>query len=168
MYIFLYVLAETGTTVAKGVTILKQFSHLLIEVGDKGYTIDNDKFMELADKHIKEMRSKGKIASRVISFVPFVNYAYTKNRWKKVINKITDDPEFESTLRPLTEEEKEKYANVNEGSKLANKLKRATLVLDYSKARKEDPEFDEKHGLVSTDEEEKELDDEDEKIMMAV
>ena len=166
MYILLYLLAQAGSQVARGVTFMSHTADLLIKIGEKGYTVSGDSLNEVIKEHYDEMKKKNKVVSKVIAFVPVVNAFYTRSRMDKLEEAILNDPNLESTLLPLTEEEKEKFNSVDEGDKRATKYKKASMILDFSKAKENDESYKVERGTVAnlSDEEEKEQEKEKDNV----
>lgn len=115
MVILLGITLELATVIGSIILPINATTDALLDIANKGYKINKkayDETQKKLDEEKKEITTPKRVLNVALLLIPGVNLIRAGRNYLKIKKSILNDVELEKIAIPMTNEEKEKYANL--------------------------------------------------------
>lgn len=115
MVILLGITLELATVIGSIILPINATTDALLDIANKGYKINKktyDETQKKLDEEKKEITTPKRVLNVALLLIPGVNLIRAGRNYLKIKKSILNDVELEKIAIPMTDEEKEKYANL--------------------------------------------------------
>lgn len=115
MVILLGITLELATVIGSIILPINATTDALLDIANKGYKINKkayDETQKKLDEEKKEITTPKRVLNVALLLIPGVNLIRAGRNYLKIKKSILNDVELEKIAIPMTDEEKEKYVNL--------------------------------------------------------
>ncbi len=120
MVILLGITLELATVIGSIILPINATTDVMLDLANKGYKMRKETYDETQkklDEKKKEVTTSKRVLNAVLFFMPGVNLIRAGKAYFKIKTAFLDSSEFEKNTVPMTDEEKEEYANLEKKAK---------------------------------------------------